>query len=437
MTTNPGSGRQRDRRMMASEGLLSVSEALNRLLAEFRPLESEAADLEASLGRVLAETLTAPLNLPPFANSSMDGYAVRAADVAGARPEAPAALAVVADIPAGARPSDTPLSAGSAARIMTGAPMPPGADAIVPIEATDDARSSAGGPPPGTIRILAPAPPGANVRRPGEDVRAGEVVLSAGRVIRPAEIGLLAALGVSQVPVVRRPRVAVLSTGDELVEVSRPLGPGQIRDSNSYTLAALVAAYGGQPIRLSRAPDRLAAVRERLDQAHAAGADLVLSSAGVSVGAHDVVRQALEEDGALDFWRVDMRPGKPVAFGRVHGIPFMGLPGNPVSAAVTFEVFARPAILKMGRRPSLKKPQVQARLDDAIASDGRESYLRAVVRREAQGGYAARLTGGQGSNLMTSLTQANALLVVPAGVKHVAAGESLTAWMLDWPEEVF
>jgi molybdopterin molybdotransferase len=422
--------------MMASEGILSVSEALNRLLAEFRPLESEAAGLEASLGRVLAETLVAPLDLPPFANSSMDGYAVRAADVAGAGPHAPAALAVVADIPAGARPPDTLLSAGSAARIMTGAPVPPGADAVVPIEATDDARSSAGGSPPGTVRILAPAQPGANVRLPGEDVQAGQAVLPVGRVIRPAEIGLMAAMGVSQVRVTRRPRVAVLSTGDELAEAGQPLQPGQIRDSNSHSLAALVATYGGQPLRLKRAPDRLAAVRERLDEAQAAGADLILSSAGVSVGAFDVVRQALEEDGALTFWRVNMRPGKPVAFGRVRGIPFIGLPGNPVSAAVTFEVFARPAILKMGQRPSLQKPQVQARLDDEVRSDGRESYLRAVVRRESNG-YAVRLTGRQGSNLITSLTKANALLVIPAGVKHVGAGESLTAWMLDWPEEVF
>ena len=422
--------------MKASEGLLSVSQALERLLAEFQPLELEAVALEEALGRVLAEPLTAPLDLPPFANSSMDGYAVRAADVAGALPEMPATLPVVADIAAGALPPAKPLPAGSAARIMTGAPVPPGADAIVPIEATDDAQSSSGAPPPAAVRILKAASPGKNVRRPGEDVRAGELVLPAGHVIRPAAIGLLAALGMSRVPVRRRPRVAVLSTGDELVDLAQALGPGQIYDSNSHTLAALIAAYGGQPLRLGRVPDRLDEMSRRLREAAEAGADLILSSAGVSVGAFDVVKRALEQNGTLGFWRVNMRPGKPVAFGRVHGIPFMGLPGNPVSAAVTFEIFVRPAILKMAGRTALAKPQRRARLDQEIVSDGRESYLRGIVRPEA-GGYAARLTGEQGSNLITSLTKANALLVIPAGQKRVAAGEIVTAWMLDWPEEVF
>jgi molybdopterin molybdotransferase len=423
--------------MKASEGLLSVSQALERLLAEFQPLESEAVALEEALGRVLAEPLTAPLDLPPFANSSMDGYAVHAADVAGARPETPAALPVVADIPAGAPLPAAPVPAGAAARIMTGAPVPPGVDAIVPIEATDDAQSSGGAPPPAAVRILKAYSPGANVRLAGEDVRAGELVLAAGQVIRPAEVGLLAALGMSRVPVVRRPRVVVLSTGDELVDLGQPLGPGQIHDSNSHTLAALVVAYGGQPLRVGRVPDQLEVMRRRLREAVAAGADLILSSAGVSVGAFDVVKRALEQDGTLGFWRVNMRPGKPVAFGRVQGVPFMGLPGNPVSAAVTFEIFVRPAVLKMAGRAALAKPQVRARLDQAIASDGRESYLRAVVRPEAGGGYAARLTGAQGSNLISSLTRANALLVIPAGQKQVAAGETVTAWMLDWPEEVF
>jgi molybdopterin molybdotransferase len=420
---------------MASEALLSVSEAVKRLLAEFQPLDSEAVGLEVALGRVLAEPITAPLDLPPFANSSMDGYAVHAADIAGAGPDSPAALTVTADIPAGSRPSDDPLPAGAAARIMTGAPMPPGADAIVPIEATDDSRSVGGAPPPATVSILKAVAPGANVRLPGEDARAGEVALAAGHVVRPASVGLIAALGLQQARVVRQPRVAVLSTGDELVEPGQPLGPGQIRDSNSHALAALVQAYGGQAIRLGRAADQVEAVRQRLAEARDAGADLILSSAGVSVGAFDVVRRALALDGRLEFWRVNMRPGKPVAFGRVHGIPFMGLPGNPVSAIVTFEVFARPAILKMGGRTHLDKAQLPVRLAEAVVSDGRESYLRAVVQRY-DGGYTARLTGSQGSNLITSLTRANALLVVPAGVRQAPAGATLTAWMLDWPDEM-
>ncbi len=422
--------------MTDSKGLLSVAEALERLLAEFQTLESEAVDLQHALGRVLAEPLTAPLDLPPFANSSMDGYAVHAADVAHAGPQTPATLPVVADIPAGASLPETPLPAGAAARIMTGAPVPPGADAVIPIEATDDARSSGGAPPPAQVRILKAAKPGANVRLPGEDTRTGDPALPAGRVIRPAEIGLLAALGFSRVPVLAQPRVAVLSTGDELVDPGQPLGPGQIHDSNSYTLAALVTHYGGLPLRYGRVPDQLDVMRQRLRDAVDAGAHLILSSAGVSVGAFDVVKRALEQDGSLGFWRVNMRPGKPVAFGRVHGVPFMGLPGNPVSAVVTFEIFARPAILKMGGRPRLAKPHVQARLEQAVSSDGRESYLRAIVRPD-NGGYAARLSGGQGSNIITALTNANALLVVPAGRTQVAAGETLTAWMLDWPEDVF
>jgi molybdopterin molybdotransferase len=230
--------------------------------------------------------------------------------------------------------------------------------------------------------------------------------------------------------------VAVLSTGDELVEPGQPLGPGQIHDSNSYTLAALVRTHGGQATRLGWAPDRVEAVRQRLREAREGGADLILSSAGVSVGAFDVVRRALTEDGRLEFWRVNMRPGKPVAFGRAHGIPFIGLPGNPVSAAVTFEVFARPAILKMSGRTVLDKPTLQVQLEEPVTSDGRESYLRAVVRHSAAG-YTARLTGSQGSNLITSLTRANALLVVPAGVRQAPAGTTLTAWKLDWPEEKF
>ena len=422
--------------MMVSEALLSVSEALERLLTEFRPLESEAVAIEDALGRILAEPVAASLDLPPFANSSMDGYAVHAADVASAGPGSPVALRVIGDIPAGARPSATPLPMGAAARIMTGAPMPPGADAIVPIEATDDSRSSGGAPPPPVVGILAGVRPGANVRLPGEDARAGDLALPAGQLIRPAAIGLMAALGVAQVSVVCRPRVAILSTGDELAEPGQPLEPGQIRDSNSYALAGLVSAYGGRPIRLGRTPDRLDSVRQRLRAARESGADLIISSAGVSVGAFDVVRRALMEDGSLEFWRVNVRPGKPIAFGRVHGVPFLGLPGNPVSAIVTFEVFARPAILKMGGHTALDKPAVQVRLDEALTSDGRESYLRAVVRRDASG-YSARLTGGQGSNLITSLTRANALLVIPSGVRQVAAGTALTAWMLDWPEEVF
>jgi molybdopterin molybdotransferase len=280
------------------------------------------------------------------------------------------------------------------------------------------------------IRIFKRASPGANIRPVGQDVRAGQGVMSAGTVLRPAEVGVLAALGRAQVRVHRRPVVAILSTGDELCEVGATLRPGQIRDTNSYTLAAAVEQYGGRALRLGIAHDRAQDVRAKLSSALEGSADLILSSAGVSVGAYDVVKEVVEAEGALDFWRVRMRPGKPVAFGNVRGVPFFGLPGNPVSALVSFEVFVRPAILKMGGHRQLEKPAVRAELLEPLHSDGRESYLRVVLERRAEG-YVARSTGDQGSAVLTSLVKANGLLIVPEGVTEVKAGEVLPVWLLD------
>ena len=435
-----------------SDSLLSVSEARERLLAHFAPLGPEAISLSEAAGRVLAEDITSTLDLPPFANSAMDGYAVRAADVQSARPDQPVALPVVADIPAGG-PLPEPLPPGSAARIMTGAPLPASADAVVPIELTNDRRPpanhagtspltddrqpqpSAVNGPPSVVGIMRPVQAGDHVRLAGEDLHAGELALPAGVLIRAQEIGMLAALGRPYVQVIRRPTVAVLSSGDELVEVDELLTPGKIRDVNGRTLAALIARYGAQVIHLGIARDTIREVTARLDRAVNSGADLIISSAGVSVGAFDYVKTAVETHGRLEFWRVNMRPGKPVAFGRYRAIPFLGLPGNPVSALVSFEVFARPALLRMGGRGPLEKPAVRARLLEPLASDGRESYLRAVVEREEEG-YTARPAGGQGSAILSALVRANALVIVPAGVTSLAAGEVVTAWMLDWPEWV-
>jgi len=417
------------------DALLSVEEALQRVLAAVHTLEDEEVDTLAALGRVLAEDIVADFDVPPFPNSAMDGYAVRAADTAGAAADHPVELRVIADIPAG----DTQgiaVTAGSASRIMTGAPLPPGADAVVPVEWTDEPWTRDDRPLPERVRVFQAVSPQAHVRPAGEDIQRGETVLRRGSQLRPQEIGVLAALGRPRVRVVRRPRVAILATGDELVDIAAPLGPGQIHDSNSYTLAALVERSGGVPIRLGIARDRLEEVRARLRAGLEQGADLFLSSAGVSVGAYDVVKAALEAEGELAFWRVNMRPGKPLAFARVRGVPFLGLPGNPVSAAVAFEVFARPAILKMGGRTALARPRVEAILDEPVRSDGRESYLRAVVTRRNDG-YHAVITGPQSSGILTSLVRANALLVVPAGVRQVPAGNKLQAVMLDWPEEVF
>ena len=409
--------------------LLSVAEARARILEYFHPLETETIPLAQAPARVLAEDVTATQPVPPFANSSMDGYAVRVRDVAAASREQPVALIVSGDIPAGS-PMPAPLAVGTTMRIMTGAPIPEGAEAVVPVEDTDDHRDHSGAPPPPAIRIFKGAVSGANVRPIGQDVQAGQVVLWAGTTLRPAEVGVLAALGRARVTIHRQPLVAILSTGDELCAVDATPRPGQIRDTNTYTLAAAVEQYGGRALRLGIARDYAEAVRAKLMAALEAGADLILSSAGVSVGAYDVVKEVVEAEGALDFWRVRMRPGKPVAFGNVHGTPFFGLPGNPVSALVSFEVFVRPAILKMGGHRRWEKPAVRAALLEPMHSDGRESYLR-VVLEQREDGYVARSTGDQGSAVLTSLVKANGLLIIPEGVTEVRAGEVLPVWLLE------
>jgi molybdopterin molybdotransferase len=414
---------------------LSVDEALSLVLGRVSVLPAETVDLLDSLGRVLASGIHADISLPPFANSSMDGYAVWAEDVLSASPEAPVTLRVVADIPAGVV-SPITLDRGTAARIMTGAPLPDGADAIVPVEDTDEPWREHERQMPSRIEIRRAVKTGDYVRYPGEDINRGDEVLSAGRIIRPQEIGVLASLGVARVPVIRRPRVGVLSTGDELVELWDPLGPGKIRNSNGYAQTAQIIALGGEPIFMGVARDEEQDVRNRLRLAVDQDVDLLVSSAGVSVGAYDVVKNVLETDGDVSFWRVRMRPGKPLAFGNYRGVPFLGLPGNPVSAMVSFERFVRPAILKMAGHSRLDRPTLSVTMLEDITSDGRESYIRAVVTREGSG-YYARTTGGQGSHIMTSLVKANALLIVPEGRKRVAAGESLPALMIDWPGSVF
>ncbi len=409
--------------------LLNVDDTLRQILAEVSMLSAEAVPLPEALGRVLAEDIVADTALPPFANSSMDGFAVRATDVAAASPQQPARLPVVMDIPAGTAPQ-RPLQAGEAARIMTGAPLPPGADAVVPVESTD-AHWDAGGdaPPPETVSILRSVRPGDYVRPVGEDIRPGQVVMRAGAVLRPPEIGVLASLGHAQVPVIRQPRVAIMATGDELVEVDEPLSPGKIRNSNSYVLAALVQTYGGLPIRIPTARDTLPEVRARFHQALAHQPHLILSSAGVSVGAHDVVRTVLDELGQVKLWRINLRPGKPLAFGQVQGVPFFGLPGNPVSVMVTFDVIVRPALLKMGGQQDTV-PMAEAVLAEDIPADGRLTYFRVRLERQADGQLLARPTGTQSSGAMLSMVVADGLLIVPAGVREANAGQRFPVRLL-------
>ena len=408
--------------------LLSVDEAQRRLLNHFDTLPAEQVPLESAAGRVLAQRVYSNLDLPPFPNSSMDGFAVRVADIEGAQPDHPVILPVVADIPAG-QVSRQALGAGQAARIMTGAPVPQGAEAVVPVEDTDFNVREPGVDAPGEVQIYRAANQGENVRPQGQDVQRGELVLAAGAWLRPQEIGFLAMLGVAQVPVIRRPRVAIFSSGDELVPVGQPLEPGQIHDSNTYTLTGLVQQNGGQVIDLGIVPDQAQAVEETLDQAVDQGVDLLLTSAGVSVGAFDFVRSVVERRGELGFWRVNMRPGKPLVFGHYRQVPFIGLPGNPVSAFVGFQIFVRTAISKLAGAQDRPRNIQQVRLLEEVHSDGRESYLRAIVSRQ-DGELVARLTGHQGSGNLRSLVQANALLMLPSGVKSLPAGDMARAWLL-------
>lgn len=408
--------------------LLSVDQARERILSNFQPVTTETLSLAGCSNRVLAQDIRAANDLPPFDNSSMDGFAIRAADVLEATADSPRSLRVVADIPAGSHPTIF-LAAGEAARIMTGAPMPAGADAVVPVEDTDFNNRDAGTPAPDEVQIFKPAKSSANVRPRGMDILAGNIVLRQGRTLKPQDLGILAMLGVAKVRVYRRPRIALFSSGDELLEADAPLEAGKIRDSNSYTLAALAEEAGAEVIRLGVAKDSYDSVKAVLDKAPALEVDLILSSAGVSVGAFDFVKQVIESNGKMDFWRVNMRPGKPVAFGEYGGIPFIGLPGNPVSAFVGFEVFVRGVLQRLSGSSSGGRPTVRVRCAEQIDSDGRESYLRAQVL-EKNGSFVAHLTGHQGSGNLHSLVQANALLIIPAGVKCVPAGEDLQAWLI-------
>lgn len=415
-----------------TQPLLSVSAARARLLDRFRKLPVVRQKLSQAGGRILGEDFQANVDLPPFDNSSMDGFAVRAADIESARPDRPVILRVIADIPAGMA-SDYSVSAGEAIRIMTGAVLPNGADAVTPVENTDFNDRSAGTPAPEFVKVYKPENVWANIRRQGDDIRKGEPVLGAGKLLRPAEIGMLSMFGVADVPVHRQPRIAIFSTGDELLPVEATLVPGKIHDANSYTLGGLVEQAGGLPLHLGIIPDNIEAVRAALHKAVALEADLILSSAGVSVGAFDFVRNVVEEEGELDFWRVNMRPGKPLAFGSYQGVPFIGLPGNPVSAYIGFLVFVRPAIWKMSGLPDGTARTRPVEVGEAIESDGRESYLRAVVVPAAGPGKAplARLASHQGSGNLHSLVLANALLIIPSGVKSVPVGAMVDAWMLD------
>jgi molybdopterin molybdotransferase len=401
--------------------VLSVEEARARILATVHVLEPERLSLLEAGGRVLAEAVTADRNIPPLTNSAMDGYAVRGVDVAQAQDQSPARLRVVGEVAAG-HVSPVQVEPGTAVRIMTGAPLPAGADTVVRFE---DTR-----PHDDWVEVFKIPATGANVRSAGEDVRAGQVVLEPGAVLRPQDVGMLAAVGCTEVAVLRRPRVAILATGDEVVSPDRMPGPGQIRDANSYIVAAQVQAYGGLPLLLGVARDQEALVRRGMREAIDQEADFIITSGGVSVGDFDLVKQVLAAEGEMHFWSLNMKPGRPLAFGVIGDVPLLGLPGNPVAAMISTELFARPALLKMQGFADWSRPTVQACLSQPIRrKDGRRHYLR-VRLRETETGYEAMLTGDQGSGILTSLVQADGLAVIPEDVDHLHAGAEVDVILL-------
>jgi molybdopterin molybdotransferase len=402
----------------------SVAQAAERIVDGVEPLPPERVGLLDAMERVLATPAVAPYTLPHWDNSAMDGYAVVADDLEGASAEAPVELRVVDSVMAGQTPS-RPIGRGEATRIMTGAPLPQGADTVVRVEDTDAGTT--------IVRIRDARDARKNVRPRGEDFRSGDEVLSSGAVVGPAQIGVLASLGLASVWVHRRPRVAIVGSGDELVDLDRfheVLAGHRIVSSNSYTLAALVRRAGGIPVDLGVAPDTLDALRALLERTE--GADLVVTSAGASVGESDFTRQALLSLGAeLAFWRVRMRPGAPLGFGTLRGKPWLGLPGNPVSAMVTFELFARPLIRKLLGHRRLHRQPVAVILDEPVHIGARLThFLRAIVHVGSDGALHARLTGPQGSGILTSMSKANALLVVPEDRPQTPAGERLHALLL-------
>jgi molybdopterin molybdotransferase len=419
--------------------MLDVEEALERILTFFAPLPAVDVPLLDALGQVLAEPLIAPINIPPLDNSAMDGYALRAADVSQAGEDSGVELRVIGHIPAGTVSEQT-VEPGTALRIMTGAPVPDGADAVVAFEDTDEVERRDSGGSMEAVGVRLAAETGENIRPAGEDVQKGTVVLEAGTVLRASELGVAASLGMETVPVIRRPIVAVLATGDELLEPGEAHQPGKIYNSNNYSVAASVSTFGGVPLVIGVARDTEASVEEAL--AKALDADMVITTAGVSKGDYDFIKDVLAKRGEIALWSVRMRPAKPLAFGALdapdgHRVPHLGLPGNPVSALVAFEQFARPAIRKMMGKELTPRPTVQAILDDPVNNyDGRRVYARVVVYGE-NGEYRARLTGNQSSGVLTSMARANGLAICPDDRSRLEAGETATVQMLDWPEDVF
>ena len=434
--------------------LLSVEEARDAILALADPVGTELIATDQALGRVVAETVTARVSLPPWPNSAMDGYAIVAADTARASEHEPVELRVIGDVAAGAAP-DVTVTAGTAVRIATGARLPAGADSVVPVEATTplDAERRQGprgrdasGPLPAACLVHEAVAVGGSVRTEGSDLRAGAALLEAGIAMTAAAVALVAGAGVDRVPVHRRPRIAVLATGDEVRGPGQDLGPAGIPDANGPGLRALVSTAGGDAVDLGIAIDDLDDVLARLRHGLASDVDALIVAGGVSVGPYDVVKVAIETIGRIDLWRVAVQPGKPFAFGtapRARGGPpvlLFGLPGNPVSVAVTFELFVRPAIRALAGRHDLLRPVDRAVLAEPVSKGhGRRAFIRVVADadetglpiRDQRGRVTVRLAGGQGSHVISALAAADGLAIIPEADDSLPAGAEVALWWLD------
>lgn len=405
---------------------LGAAEAAGRILLDVRRQPALRIPLDDALGSVLAEDVVSPLDIPAWTNSAMDGYAARGEDVRGASDARPVRLKVVEQLPAGRFPSRR-IGPGECARIFTGAPLPEGADSVIRQEDTDEGSD--------IVTIVKDRDVGVNTRRQGEDIRRGNTVLSQGTELGPAQLGVLASMGVAHPLVYRRPRVAILGSGDEIVDIDQTeeiLSGRKIASSNTHTLVALVRLSGGEPVNLGIAADTPDSLREHLSRAQ--DCDLLVTSAGISVGEHDYIRAVLHELGARHrFWKLRMRPGAPVGFGLLGEVPWIGLPGNPVSTMVTYELFVRPAIRKMMGHSQPFRRNLPVIMAEPVSLRPRlQHFLRGVVT-EGPRGPEARLTGPQGSGILTSMVRANALLVIPEGQHETAVGDTVRALVLNDP----